>query len=92
MVEEDTGVGINIGPWVLDFTEFLEEGWNDVEDDLAELNEGVILDMTNCEFSLMDISWVSVSKHGMSVTWNDFTGSESSLSEFSDTTVGDVVS
>ncbi len=91
MVQQDTGVGINIGPGVLDFTEVLKDGGNDVVDGLAKFDEGIVLDVFNGEFSLMDISGVSVSKDGMTITGNDLSGTEGSLGEFLDLFSGDVV-
>jgi hypothetical protein len=91
MVQQDTGVGINIGPGVLDFTEVLKDGGNDIVDSLAEFDEGIVLDVFNGEFSLMDISGVSVSEDGVTITGNDLSGTEGSLGEFLDLFSGDVV-
>jgi len=91
MVQQDTGVGINIGPGVLDFTEVLEDGGNDVVYGLAKIDEGIVLDVFNGEFSLMDVSGISVSEDGMTITGDDLSGSEGSLGEFLDLFGGDVV-
>jgi len=91
VVQQDTGVGINIGPGVLDFTEVLEDGRNDVVDGLAEFDEGIVLDVFNGEFSLMDVSGVSVSEDSVTITGNDLSGTEGSLGEFLDLFGGDVV-
>lgn len=92
MVQQDTGVSIDIWPWVLDFTELLEDWRNDLIYSLAEIDEFVVLDVFNGEFSLVDVSGISVSEDGVTVSWNNLSGGQGSVGEFSDLFVGDVAS
>ena len=91
MVQQDTRVSINIGPWVLDLAEFLENWWDNLIYSLAKLDEVVTLDVSDGEFSLMDVSGVSVSQDGMTVTWDNFTRGEGLLGEFSNLSFRNIV-
>ena len=92
MVKEDTGVGIDVGPGVLDLTQFHKNGRNNVVDSLAKINERIVLDVSGGEVSEMGVSGVSMSQDSMSVSWNDLTFSQSSVSEFSDLSLTNIVS
>lgn len=91
MVEDDTTVGINIGPGVLDLAEFLKNGRNNLENSGGKLNKGIVLDVFSSEVFKMDVTRISVSQDSVTVTGNDLSGGEGVVGELLNLSFGDIV-
>lgn len=91
MVENDTTVGINIGPRVLDLAEFLKNGRNNLENGGSKFNKGVVLDVFGAEVLKMNVSRISVSQDGVTVTWDDLSGGKGVVGEFLNLSFGNIV-
>lgn len=71
VLEEDTGVGIDVWIWVLGLAVLSENTWGDLVDLGDELEHWVVSKVLLGEDALSHVTWVSLAENGVAVTWNN---------------------
>jgi hypothetical protein len=56
VVEEDTGVSVDVGVWVLDFAEFAEDAWGESVHLRDEFEQFIVREMFQREFTTLSAS------------------------------------
>merc|ERR1712126_479550 len=74
VLEEDTRVGIYVGPWVLDLASLEEDGRHQHVQLRHKLEQFVIGKMFQGKFSLAGVSWISFAENSVSVSGNNLSG------------------
>jgi hypothetical protein len=91
VIKQDTAVGVDIRPRILDFT----VGFQDIRDDMVALSDQVdqwvVFDVFLSELFLMQKSGVCVSQNGVTVSGDDLSLGDGVDNEVLDFFVGDVV-
>ena len=64
-------MGINIWPWVFNFTQAFEVGWNEFKALGDNLNERIIRHVSQCKFTLTHVTRISLPKYRMTKTRNN---------------------
>lgn len=64
-------MGINVGPWVLDFSQFGQDWRNDLVDVADKLEEWIIGQMLEGELALAGITRICFTEDSMTVAGND---------------------
>jgi len=91
VLEEDTGVSVDVRVWVLGLSVLGENTWSDLVDLRNELEHWVVWKVLLGELALADVTWVGLAEYGVTVTWNDTTALEGGPEVVLDGLVGQVV-
>lgn len=71
VVEENSGVSINVGPGVLDLSGLLQDTGDDSEALVNKLDKGIVLDVSLSEVRQMGESGIGLSEDGMTESGDD---------------------
>ena len=71
VLEKDTGVGINVRPWVLGFSLFEKDVRSDLVEVRNEFEHWIIGEVLEGEFTLASVARISLTKDSVSVSGND---------------------
>lgn len=77
VLQENTGVGVNVGVWVLGLSVLGEDTGGDLVDLADELEHGVIGQVLLGKLALGDVAGVGLAENGVAVSGNDLAGFES---------------
>ena len=91
VLEEDTRVGINVGPGVLGLALLGEDLGHDVVELGGELEERVVGEVLEGELALAGVPRVSLAEHGVAVSGDDLAGLEGLPDVVLDLLVGEAV-
>jgi hypothetical protein len=91
VLEEDTGVGVNVGVWVLGLSVLSKDAGGDLVDLADELEHGVIGQVLLGELALGDVAGVGLAEDSVSVSGNDLAGLEGRPQVVLDGLVAEVV-
>ncbi len=91
VLEEDTGVGINVGVWVLGLAVLSKDTRGDLVDLADKLEHGVVGQMLLSEFALRDVAGISLAEHSVAVTGNNLTSLEGGPEVVLDVLIAEVV-
>jgi hypothetical protein len=73
VLEEDTRVGIYVGPWVLGLTVLGQDTGNDVVQLADETEERIVGQVLESELTLSHVTGISLTENGMAETGNNLT-------------------
>jgi hypothetical protein len=76
VLQQDTGVGIDVGVWVLGLSVLGKDAGGDLVNLADELEHWIIGEMLLGEFTLGDVAGVSLAEDGVAVARNDLAGLE----------------
>lgn len=71
VLQQDTGVGIYIWPWVLDLAEFGQDWGHDLVDVGHQLEQGIVWQMLQGELALASVTRIGLSQNGVTVARNN---------------------
>ncbi|KAH3977081.1 hypothetical protein HBI24_066430 [Parastagonospora nodorum] len=91
VLEEDTGVGIDVGVWVLGLSVLSENTGGDLVDLADELEHGVIGQVLLGKLALGNVAGVGLAEDGVAVSRNDLAGLEGRPQVILDGLVAEVV-
>lgn len=91
VLEEDTGVGIDVGVGVLGLAVLGENAGSDLVDLADELEHGVVGQVLLGELALGDVAGVGLAEDGVAITGDDLTGLEGGPEVVLDGLVAEVV-
>ena len=91
VLEEDTGVGVDVGVRVLGLAVLGENARSDLVDLADELEHGVVGQVLLGEFALGDVTGVGLAENGVAVTRDDLTGLEGGPEVVLDGLVAEIV-
>lgn len=83
-------MGINVREWVLGLAVLGEDTWSDLVDLGDKLEHWVLWEVLLGEDTLGHVTWISLTKNGMSVTWNDTSGVEGGPEVLLDLLIGEI--
>lgn len=89
VLEEDTGVGINVGPWVLGLSLLGQDARDNLEDLGDELEEGVVGQVLEGKLTLRSVTGVSLTEDSVSESRDNTASVESLPDNLSESLVGD---
>lgn len=78
VLEEDTRVGVYVGPWVLGLTVLGQDTRNDVVQLANETEEGIVGQVLKSELTLSHVTGISLTENGVTETGDDLTTLQSS--------------
>lgn len=70
-LEQDSAVGINVGPWVLGLAVLGQDSRGHLVDQTGELDKGVILDVLQRKLSLSGEARVGFAEHRVAISRNN---------------------
>jgi hypothetical protein len=76
VLEKNTGVGVNVGVWVLGLAVLGEDTWGNLVDLADKVEHWVIWKMLLGKLALGNVTWICLAENGVSITWNDLTSLE----------------
>jgi len=85
-------VCVNVGIWVLGLSVLSQDARSNVVDLADKLEHGVLREVLKSEFTLRDISWVSLAEDSVTVPWNNLASLEGGPEVVLDALVRDVIS
>lgn len=91
VLEEDTGVGIDVGEGVLGLAVLGEDTWGDLVDLADQLEHGVVWEVLLGKLALGHVAGVSLAENGVAVTGDDLAGVEGGPEVVGDGLVGQIV-
>jgi hypothetical protein len=74
VLQQDTGVSIDVGVWVLGLSVLGKNARSDLVNLGNELEHWVIWEMLLCELALGNVAGVGLAENSVAVTWNDLAG------------------
>jgi hypothetical protein len=74
VLKEDTGVRVDVWPWVLGLAVLGQDAWGDLVDGGDQVEEVIVRHVLEGKLSLSGVSWVGLSQDGMTVTWDNTAG------------------
>lgn len=77
VLQQDTGVGVHIRPWVLGLTVLGQDTWGDLVDVGHQLEQLVVWHVLQCKLSLGGVARVCLSQDSVTVAWNNSAGVKS---------------
>eukprot|EP00049_Salpingoeca_infusionum_P000692 m.41706 g.41706 ORF g.41706 m.41706 type:complete len:323 (+) comp10604_c0_seq1:238-1206(+) len=77
VLKEATTVCVNVWPWVGGLTLLGEDCWNNLVQLAHKVEELVVWQVLQGKLTLARVSWVSLTKDGMAVTWDNVTALKS---------------
>ena len=89
--EEDTRVGVDVGPGVLGLAGFEEDLGSDVVDLADELEHLVVGEVLESELALSSVARIGLAEDGVAVTGNDLAGLEGAPDVLTDSLIGGVL-
>lgn len=91
VLEEDTGVGINVGVGVLGLAVLGEDLGGDLVDLADEVEHGVVGHLLLGELALGHVAGISLAEHSVAVAGNDTAGVEGRPEVLGDVLIGEIV-
>ena len=85
-------MGIDIWPWISDLSEGVENTWDILESLSGKSDKWGIWDVSGCDLSEMEVSWIGGSENSVTEAWDDLTTGKLIVAELAEVLIRWLVS